>query len=82
MATTNPASKKQLTVFVTVTVAPESIPAFKAAHQPVWAACAKEPQCLFFDVFQDPEKIGRFRFVEVWSESREWFETVSYGASI
>jgi hypothetical protein len=28
-------------------------------------------------VFQDPRTPGRFSFVEVWSESREWFETVS-----
>lgn len=27
-------------------------------------------------MFQDPEVPGRFRFVEVWSEGREWFETV------
>ncbi len=66
--------KKQLTLFVTIQVAPRDIEAFKAAHRPVWAACANEPECLLFDVFQDPETPGRFRFVEVWSESREWFE--------
>lgn len=68
------ASKKQCTVFVTFHIRPAQIEEFKAAHRPVWAACAAEPQCLLFDVFQDPAKPGLFRFVEVWNESREWFE--------
>lgn len=68
------APKKQCTVFVTFQIQPTKIEEFKAAHRPVWAACAAEPECLFFDVFQDPEKPGRFRFVEVWNETREWFE--------
>ena len=71
--TTNP-HKKQLTLFVTIQVAPKDIEAFKAAQRPVWAACANESECLLFDVVQDPEPHGRFRFVEVWSECREWFE--------
>lgn len=66
--------KKQLTLFVTFQVAPKDIEAWKAAHRPVWAACAAEPECLLFDVFEDPETPGRFRLVEVWSEGRDWFE--------
>lgn len=66
---------KQCTLFVTFHIKPDRIEEFKAAHRPVWAACAAEPECLFFDVFQDPARPGVFRFVEVWAESREWFET-------
>jgi quinol monooxygenase YgiN len=65
---------KQLTLFVTFYVKPDLIEDFKAAHRPAWAAVAAEPECLLFDVFQDPEQPGRFRFVEVWNASREWFE--------
>lgn len=65
---------KQLTLFVTFKIKPDKIEDFKAAHRPVWAACAAEPECLFFDVFQDPTEPGRFRFVEVWAKDREWFE--------
>lgn len=68
-------AKKQCTVFVTFHIKPDKIEEFKAAHRPVWAACAAEPECLLFDVFQDPQTPGRFRFLEVWGESREWFET-------
>ncbi|KUJ15081.1 uncharacterized protein LY89DRAFT_751786 [Mollisia scopiformis] len=66
--------KKQLTLFVTIQVDPSNIEKFKEAHRPVWKACSEEPECLLFDVFQDPESPGRFRFVEVWSKGREWFE--------
>ncbi len=64
-------ANKQLTLFVEFRVDPKDIPAFKEAHRPVWAACAAEPECLFFDVFQDPEVLGRFKFVEVWAKGRE-----------
>jgi quinol monooxygenase YgiN len=39
----------------------------------VWAACSKEPECLFFDLFQTEE--NTFRFVEIWSKDKAWFET-------
>ncbi|KAI3401212.1 hypothetical protein diail_11918 [Diaporthe ilicicola] len=66
----------QLTLFVTFHIKHDLIEKFKEAHRPVWAACAEEPECLLFDVFQDPGQPGRFRFVEVWNASREWFENV------
>ena len=65
----------QLTVFVTFKIQPSRIEEFKAAHRTVWDACAAEPECLLFDVFQDPKRPGVFRFVEVWAATREWFET-------
>ncbi|KAI1343454.1 hypothetical protein F5Y15DRAFT_412242 [Xylariaceae sp. FL0016] len=69
------APERQLTLFVTFYVQPSEIEAWKAAHRPVWAACAAEPECLFFDVFEDPSQPGKLRLVEVWNATREWFET-------
>ncbi|KAH7383127.1 hypothetical protein BKA64DRAFT_178321 [Cadophora sp. MPI-SDFR-AT-0126] len=69
-----PSSSKQLTIFVTTHVSPSDIEKFKEAHRPVWKKCSEEPECLLFEVLQDSEVKGRFRFVEVWSKSREWFE--------
>lgn len=69
------APQKQLTLFVTFHVKPSQLDEWKDAHRPVWAACAAEPECLFFDVFQSTEKPGEMRLVEVWNKSREWFET-------
>jgi quinol monooxygenase YgiN len=65
----------QLTLHVTIKVSPSNIVAFLAALRPVWEKCASEAECLFFDVFQDPANRGSFRFVEVWTKDREWFET-------
>lgn len=70
----DPRKNKQLALFVTIQVSQQNIDKFKEAHRPVWKACSEEPECLLFDVFQDPECPGRFRFVEVWSQGREWFE--------
>lgn len=66
---------KQLTLFVDFYVQPSRIEEWKEAHRPVWVACGNEPECLLFDVFQDPSYPGHFRLVEVWNKSREWFET-------
>jgi len=72
-------AEKQLTLFVTFQVASANIEKFKEAHRPVWKACSEEPECLLFDVFQHPDQPGRFRFVEVWSKGREWFEKLCLG---
>lgn len=66
---------KNLTLFVTFHIKPDQIEQWKAAHRPVWAACAAEPECIYFEVFENPSKPGQMRLVEVWNESREWFET-------
>jgi quinol monooxygenase YgiN len=71
-------TKRQLTLFVTIQVAAENIGKFKEAHRPVWAQYTREDKCLLFDVFQDPDCPGRFRFVEVWSRDRKWFEKVNW----
>jgi quinol monooxygenase YgiN len=67
-------TQRQLTVFATFHIKPALINTWKEAHRPVWSACAAEPECLLFDVFEDTSVPGRFRLVEVWSKNREWFE--------
>ena len=67
----------QLALFVTIHVRPEDADALAAAHRSVWAACGAEPECLVFDVWQDPQDRGHFKFFEVWSRDRDWFERVS-----
>jgi len=66
--------QKQLTLFVTFYVQSSCIEKWKTAHRPVWTACAAEPEYIYFEIFQNPKKPGQFRLVEVWNESREWFE--------
>ncbi|KAK6078811.1 hypothetical protein SCUP515_04250 [Seiridium cupressi] len=68
------AQPKQLTLYFTFRIKPHLIEEFKAAHRPVWAACAAEPECLLFDVFQDPATHGKSRFVEIRNANKQWFE--------
>ncbi|KAK5168833.1 uncharacterized protein LTR77_006142 [Saxophila tyrrhenica] len=65
----------QLTLFVDFYVQEHLIADWKEAHRPVWDHCAKEPECLLFDVFEDPTDIGLFRLVEVWNATQQWFES-------
>jgi len=65
--------QSQLTLFVDFFIQPHLIPQWKAAHRPVWAVCAREPNCLLFDVFEDPEDRGHFTLVEVWRATKQWF---------
>lgn len=70
-----PPTTVQLTLIVTFHIKSHLIEDWKAAHRPVWAACAAEPECIYFDVFLNPDNPGEFRLVEVWDASRDWFET-------
>jgi quinol monooxygenase YgiN len=69
---------RQLSLHVTIQVAPHNVDAFLEALRPCWAGCVAEEENLFFDVFQDPETPGRFHFVELWSKDKEWFFEVQF----
>jgi quinol monooxygenase YgiN len=66
-------AQPQLTLFVDFYIQPHMIEQWKEGHRPVWAACAREPECLFFDVFEDPQDRGHFTLVEVWAATKRWF---------
>ena len=78
MSTQVPSSKAfhGTSIHVTITVAPENAEKFLALLKPCFDAVTAEPECLFFEVFQDPEEPGSFRFVENWSKDKEWLITV------
>ena len=63
---------------VKITVAPENAEKFLAALKPVFEKLAAEPECTYFEVFQDPENPGTFRFVENWNTAKEHMVEVSY----
>ncbi|KAG4435184.1 hypothetical protein IFR05_009323 [Cadophora sp. M221] len=73
-----PPPNKQLTVFVTIHVAPSDIEKFKEAHRPIWKKCSEEPECLFFDVFQDPEEqMTKPYYESLWTKSKPlWTEDI------
>ena len=67
-----------LSFHIKITVAPENAEKFLAALKPVFEGFAAEPECTYFEVFQDPENPGTFRLVENWNATKEQIFEVSY----
>ena len=69
---------KKLTLIATVSVEPSKVDAYLEALRPCWQGIIGEPECLFFDLWQDPAKPGTFKMIEVWSKDKEWFTNVRF----
>lgn len=65
-----------VSLHVSITVAPENAQKLLELFQPCYDAVTAQPECVFFEVFQDPDTPGKFRFVENWNASREWIYDV------
>lgn len=65
-----------LSLHVVITIAPENVDKFLDHLKPAYDKVCAEPENVYFEVFQDPERPGRFKFVEHWNCTREWFITV------
>ncbi|PPJ51832.1 hypothetical protein CBER1_09758 [Cercospora berteroae] len=61
---------------VTVHIAPENLEAFYAAMIPVFDVVAAEPECLYFELYQDPTSPGTLSWVENWDATTQWFKDV------
>ncbi|KAJ4292673.1 hypothetical protein N0V90_009336 [Kalmusia sp. IMI 367209] len=61
-----------LSLHVTFHIDPAKVPAFLEALKPAYDVVTAEPECIFFEVFQMPDKPGVFKFVEDWNASMEW----------
>ncbi|KAI1196502.1 hypothetical protein F5X97DRAFT_325333 [Nemania serpens] len=62
-----------MSLHVTVYIDPLNVIAFFDAFKPVFEKVTAEPECLFFEVYQDPEAPGTISWVENWSKSIDWF---------
>ncbi|KAI1118071.1 hypothetical protein F5Y14DRAFT_400990 [Nemania sp. NC0429] len=62
-----------MSLHVTVHVAPENAVAFFEAFIPVFEKAKDEPECISFEVYQDPEDPGTISWVEDWTKSPDWF---------
>ncbi|KAI1169681.1 hypothetical protein F4777DRAFT_596405 [Nemania sp. FL0916] len=62
-----------MSLHVTVVIAPENVDRFFQAFKPVFDKVTAEPECLFFEVYQDPQSPGIISWVEDWSKSPDWF---------
>jgi hypothetical protein len=73
---TNPPVLSSFSLHVKIVVAPENVNAFLEALKPAYDAVIAEPENVFFQVFQNPQNPGEFKFIENWNGSLEWFMSV------
>jgi hypothetical protein len=51
---------------VKIYLAPEDVEKWLAAFKPIFELVSAEPDCLFFELYQDPEHPGNINWVENW----------------
>ena len=61
---------------VTVYFKPEDIPKFFEAFKPIFDEVSADPDCLYFEVFQDTEDPGKISWIENWNKTPSWFMQV------
>lgn len=62
----NMASFRGISLHMTVYIDPAKLPTFWEAFKPVYEHVIAEPECTFFEVYQDPENPGTITWVENW----------------
>ncbi|OCL10314.1 hypothetical protein AOQ84DRAFT_289535 [Glonium stellatum] len=60
-----------LSLHIKITVAPENGEKFLAALKPVFEKVVAEPECTYFEVFQNPETPGAFCLVQNWNCTKQ-----------
>ncbi|KAF1935836.1 hypothetical protein EJ02DRAFT_332320, partial [Clathrospora elynae] len=61
-----------ISLHVHITVASENALKFLELLKPIYDAVIAEPENTLFEVYQNPEVPGEFKFVENWAQSKEW----------
>ncbi|KAL5337369.1 hypothetical protein BJX70DRAFT_245006 [Aspergillus crustosus] len=69
-------STPSLSLHVNISIAPENLPRFFEALKPAFEKVTAEPECTFFEIYQDPQNPGELSWVENWSASVEWLVEV------
>lgn len=70
-------AEQKTVLLVTITVDPSKVDEFLEGFHICYDRCIEEPELLSFEVFQSQDEPGRFRFLEIWSKDRKWFEEAS-----
>ncbi|KAH8696492.1 hypothetical protein BGW36DRAFT_296760 [Talaromyces proteolyticus] len=65
-------SSEGVSLQVTIYISPENVPKFFEAFRPTYEKVIQEPECTFFEVYEDPAEPGVISWVENWSKSKEW----------
>lgn len=61
---------------VTIYIQPENVAKFFQEFKPIFEKVWAEPECVYFEVFQDAADPGKISWIENWDKSPEWFMKV------
>jgi hypothetical protein len=59
-------SSEGISLQVTIWIGPENVPKFFEALLPVYEKVIAEPECTFFEYYEDPAEPGKISWVENW----------------
>ena len=59
-------SSEGISLQVTIWISPENVPKFFEALLPVYEKVIAEPECTFFEYYEDPAEPGKISWVENW----------------
>ncbi|KAK3709345.1 hypothetical protein LTR37_010906 [Vermiconidia calcicola] len=65
----------RFSLHVTIYLKAEDVPTFFEAFRPAFDAVSAEPECVYFELFQDPADPGTISWIENWERSPEWLMT-------
>ncbi|KAJ5523851.1 hypothetical protein N7494_010501 [Penicillium frequentans] len=58
---------------IKIYIDPSNVGKFLEHFKPVYDAVVKEPECRFFELYQDPANPGTLTWVENWNATTQWF---------
>jgi len=67
---------EQLSLQVDIWIDPSNVDKFFEAMRPIFDKVTAEPECVYFEIFQDPDDLGHLSWVENWKASAAWVATV------
>ena len=65
-----------LSLHMKITIDPSNLTEFFTLFKPVYEAVIAEPECIFFEVFQNPATPGELKWIEHWKQSTDWLQNV------
>ena len=77
MSYTGPSYSVHLTLYID----PDQLPTFFSALKPLNEAVCAEPECIFIEIYQSPDKPGVFKVVENWNATTEWMMGVCFATA-
>lgn len=63
---------EQVSLHVDIYIDPKNVDEFIEHFQPAFDAVVAEDECLYFEVFQDPDDLGHLSWVENWARGVGW----------